>query len=110
MVRHCIAECRCELNLVRRSKPMRQFGLTETVKYVRANYAQVTSTSITKYRMHWAEKLLLKIAAAFVARAMQIRQRRQTFPASLRRSVITGPLAPSKRLEQLHRGGALTGR
>lgn len=89
---------------------MRQFGLTGTVKYVRANYAQATSTSITKYRMHWVEKLLLKIAAAFVARAMQIRQRRQISPVSLKRSAITGPLAPSKRLAALQAGENLTGR
>jgi uncharacterized membrane protein (UPF0127 family) len=74
------------------------------VKLARANYSQVTFTSITKYRMHWMEKLLLKIAAAFVARAMQIRQQRQTCPVSQRRSVITGPLAPSKRLEALRAG------
>jgi len=85
---------------------MRQFGLTETVKYARANYSQVTSITTIKYRMGWVEKLLLRIAEFCVAHAMQLRQRRQTFPVSQKRSVITNPLVPSKRLAALRVGGA----
>ena len=89
---------------------MRHFGLTGTVKLARANYSQVTSTTTTKYRMGLVEKLLLKTAEFCVVRAMQLRQRKQTCLVLQKRSVITGPLAPSKRLEQLRHGGALTGR
>ena len=89
---------------------MRQSGLTGTVKYVRANYSQVTSITITKYRMGLVEKLLLKTAEFCVVRAMQLRQRRQTFPESLVRSAITGPLVPSERLAVLRHGASLTGR
>ncbi len=46
------------------------------VRAANANYEQVISNSITKYRMGLVEKTFLRIAAAFVVLAMRLRQRR----------------------------------
>ena len=68
---------------------MRHFGLTAIARNANANYSQVTTTTITKYRMHWVEKLFLRIAAWCVVHAMQIRQRRQTSLVSLKQKETT---------------------
>ena len=67
---------------------MRQFGLTAVVRNAGVDCSQATSTMTTKYQMHLVEKLLFKIAAFCVGRAMRIRQRRQTFPVLQRQNEI----------------------